>query len=485
MIKPIILSALLLTGNHLIAQRVLEPGLTDLEPEGIVNVISDIAISPDKRLLCLGGYYNRAYLFDVSEKGKIKPVWKNADLSGMQSGAMVQFSKDGRYIALKGFKTTTAKVRQVMFSKYPKAWQNDDQVGVLDAATGQMLLSVPDAFGISIAGNTAFVSCKDGFKWFSLPDGKEIRTEKVEDNENAAISPSGKYIVECWDADKDALKSVASVIRRKAELKNAYRAKKLLVIYKADDLSKPYAVSSDEIDVVTDIQFDPEEKFVYLQMQLGGEEHSNGATPYVFQRVHLATGEIDKSFGIKGNYCKISPNGKISSLFTKGTIATRKELRIQDPLNTENFSVFESKIKMFKPSTYLSPAAISGDGTIAYVYYEKQLFEWDYNLVKKYYKKSAGASEEDLAATADSLLDNYLTQGKLGADIKKYGITGDYIMDITITGPKGAVQTVFCESDEKTNIKMQNDLKDLIRKQVFDVGLPKDRRIKFRYTFQL
>lgn len=469
----------------MLAQRVLEPGLTDLEPEGIVNVISDIAISPDNQKLCLGGYYNRAYLFDVSERGKIKTVWKNSDLSGMQSGAMVQFSRDGRYITLKGFKTTTAKVRQVMFSKYPKAWQNDDQVGVLDAATGQMLLSVPDAFGISISGNTAFVSCKDGFKWYSLPDGKEIRHEKVEDNENAAISPGGQYIVLCWDADKDALKQVSSVIRRKAELKNAYRAKKLLVIYKAGDLSKPHAVSSDEIDVVTDIQFDAEEKYVYLQMQLGGEEHSTGATPYVFQRVNLATGEIDKKFGITGNYCKIGPNGKISSLFTKGTIATRKELRIQDPLHTEDFSVFESKIKMFKPSTYLSPAAISGNGSIAYVYYEKQLFEWDYNQVKKYYKKSAGASEEELAATADSLLDNYLTAGKLGADIKKYGISGDYIMDITITGPKGTVQTVFCESDEKTNIKMQNDLKDLIRKQVFDIGLPKDRRIKFRYTFQL
>ncbi len=467
------------------AQKVYEPGLTDLEPEGIVNVISDMAISPDNRLLCLAGYYNRAYLFDVSEKGKAKPVWKNTDLKGMQSGARVQFSSDGRYILLKGFKTTTAKVRQVMFSKYPKAWQNDDEVGVLDAATGQLLLTVPDAFGISIAGNTAFVSCKEGFKWFSLPEGKEIRAEKVEDNENAAISPGGQYIVECWDADKESLKQVASVIRRKAELKNAYRAKKLLVIYKADNLSKPHAVSSDEIDVVTDIQFDPEEKYVYLQMQLGGEEHSNEANPYVFQRVNLATGEIDKNFGIKGNYCKIGLNGKISSLFTKGAMATRKELRIQDPSNTEDYAVFETKLKMFKPSTHLTPAAFSSQSTTAYVYYEKQLFEWDYSLVKKYYKKSAGASEEDLAAMADSLLDQYISAGKLGQEIKKYGISGDYIMDITITGPKGAVQTVFCESDDKTNIKMQNDLKDLVRKQVFDLGLPKDRRIKFRYTFQL
>jgi hypothetical protein len=205
----------------------------------------------------------------------------------------------------------------------------------------------------------------------------------------------------------------------------------------------------------------------------------------VYQRVNLATGEIDKNFGIKGNYCKISGHGKVSSLFAGGLIGFRKQLRVQDPVNTEDFSVFETKFKMFKPSTYLSPAAMASNSSLAYVYYEKHLFEWDYNQVKKYYKKSAGASEEELAGMADSLLDNYLTQGKLAQDIKKYGITGDYIMDITITGPKGTVQTVFCESDDKTNIQMQNSLKDLVRKQVFDIGLPKDRRIKFRYTFQL
>jgi WD40 repeat protein len=467
------------------SQKVYEPGLTDLEPEGITNVITDIAISPDNKTICLAGYYNRAYLFDVSQPGKIKPIWKVTDVKGMTSGSIASFSKDGKYIIMKGFKTTTAKVRQVMFSKFPKAWQNSDDVCILDATTGATILNVSNAFAISVSGNTAFVSDKDGFKWYSLPDGKETKLMKVEDNENAAISPSGKYIVECWDADKESLKQIPSVIRRKAELKNAYRAKKLLVIYKTDNMNEPLAVSSDEIDVVTDIQFDEEEKFVYLQMQLGGEEHSNDPNMFVFQRVQLTTGKIDGSFGIKGNYCKISPTGKVSSIFAGGMLGQRKQLRVQDPANTNDYAVFESKIKLFKPSTYLNPAVLSGTPGIAYVYYEKQLFEWDYNKVKKYYKKAAGASEEELAEKADSLLDKSIEEGKLSKDIKKYGITGDYIMDITIVGPKGMVQTVFCESDDKTDIKMQNALKDLIRKQEFDVGLPKDRRLKFRYTFQL
>ena len=97
------------------------------------------------------------------------------------------------------------------------------------------------------------------------------------------------------------------------------------------------------------------------------------------------------------------------------------------------------------------------------------------------------ATDEELAVTADSLLDATLADAnsKLAKDIKKYSITGEYIMDITVVGPKGAVTTVFCESDEKTNIPMQNTLKDLIRKQLFDIGLPKEKKLKFRYTFQL
>ncbi|MBX7264265.1 MAG: hypothetical protein K1X46_09485, partial [Chitinophagaceae bacterium] len=74
---------------------------------------------------------------------------------------------------------------------------------------------------------------------------------------------------------------------------------------------------------------------------------------------------------------------------------------------------------------------------------------------------------------------------KISKEIKKKEISGNYIMDITITGPKGAVATIFCESDEKTNIPMQNALKDIIKKQEFDLNLPKNKRLKFRYTFQL
>lgn len=486
--KIVSLFILLLFVSRINAQTKIAAGLTDLEPEGITNVITDLTISPDNKFLLLTGVGGRIYLFDISEKGKAKPVWKNTSLNGLASGAISTFSQDGKYIMVRGMKTTVAKVRSVMFSKYPKSWQKDDDVCVLDATTGKLIFTTENAYAISISNNTAFVSDKDGFKFYSLPDGKQTKAVNAEDNEYAAISPSGKYIVESWDADKQTFKDVPSIVHRRSELKNAYRAKKILAIYETSNLEKPIAFSNDEIDVVTNMQFSPDEKFVYLQMQLAGQENSTTPNPFVFQKVNITTGEIDKSFGIKGNYCKMNfDNGKVSSLVAGGNIGFLKQVQIQDVNNTTDFASFETRYKLMKLSTLYSPAAIASNGTIAYVYFEKQLFEWDYSILKKYFKKAAFATDEELAVTADSLLDANLDNpdSKLYKEIKKSNITGNYIMDITITGPKGSVTTVFCESDEKTNIPMQNALKDIIRKFTFSIELPKNKKLKFRYTFQL
>jgi len=45
--------------------------------------------------------------------------------------------------------------------------------------------------------------------------------------------------------------------------------------------------------------------------------------------------------------------------------------------------------------------------------------------------------------------------------------------------------SLFAQSDEKTNINAQNQLKDLMMKYRFDVSVPKNERVKFTYTFNL
>ena len=483
--KRLFFAYLFLNIQVLDSQTNLESGLLDYEPEGITTVITDICLSPDGSKLFLAGISNRAYLYDISSEGRITPVWKNTNLGGVISGSLATYSKDGKYIALQGMRSTVAKIKNVMWSKYKKAWQMTDDMCVLDASTGNVLLKVKDAFAISISENLAFVSDQDGFKWYSLPDGKEIKALKMEDNEYAAISPNGKYIIESWDADKDAMKGVASVVRRKTELKNAYRAKKLIAIYSTNDLSKPIAISDDEVDVVTHMSFDENENYVYIQSQLGGEEDNNTANQYVFERIEIATGKIDRSFGVKGNFCKINSNGKVGSLYRDGHFGLKKQLRILDLSNSENYASFNTKFNLLRMNTLYSPVAFVPNSNAAYIYFDKHLYKWDYTVLKSYSSKVSELGQEEMIEKMNTSLDQSIESGDLKKDISKKGIVGDYIMDITVVGPKSAVQTIFCESDESTNIKMQNDLKEIIKKIKFDIEMPKDRRVKFRYTFHL
>jgi hypothetical protein len=75
-------------------------------------------------------------------------------------------------------------------------------------------------------------------------------------------------------------------------------------------------------------------------------------------------------------------------------------------------------------------------------------------------------------------------ESSLSKSIAKRNISGLYLMNITVQ-KSGEVVSIFAQSDDKTNIPMQNMLKDLILKYKFDVSVPKNERLKFTYTFNL
>jgi hypothetical protein len=327
--RLLLLILILILNTAVFAQKEYESGLIDLMPEGIVSIITDMAISPDGKKIALVGAYGRAYEFNISEKGKIKSGWKNGDITGTKMGAMISYTNDGKYLVLRGMKSTVIKVKTVTWSTKSSVWQGADDMGVLDAFTGKELLHITDGYFISVSGNTAFVSDKDGYKWYSLPDGKLTKQIDAADNECAAISPDGKYIVVSWDASKKMMQEVETVASRRSETKNACKAKKLVFIYNADDMTKPSKISSDEVDVVTNIDFDAAGKYAYLQIQLGGEENKTDMNVYAYERISLATGEIDRSFGMKGNFCKRTlDDSKVSNSFSAGTIGLLKDNRI-------------------------------------------------------------------------------------------------------------------------------------------------------------
>ncbi len=72
--------------------------------------------------------------------------------------------------------------------------------------------------------------------------------------------------------------------------------------------------------------------------------------------------------------------------------------------------------------------------------------------------------------------------GKLGEACAKKGITGTFVVDITIQG-KGQVLTVFMVSSSVEEIGMQNFLKNkLVEIEFENIKIPKKQRVKFRQS---
>jgi hypothetical protein len=486
MSKFFIIIALLSTAN-IQAQKTIEPGLIDLMPEGIVSSLTDLAINNNSTKILAAGFYGRIYEYDISENS-IKQTWKNNSINSLKSGATITYSHNEKYVIVKGLNSSIIKPKKISFSAHPSLWQGIDDMYILDAANGNELLHVSNAYCISVSNNTAFVSDEEGYKWYNLPEGKLTNSITADNNECAAISPSGKYIIVSWDADKQTFGKIETIVKRRKENKNARKAKKLVFIYSASNMQEPLYVSSDEVDVVTNIDFDEKNNFAYLQTQTGGIENRTDLNMFVYERISLTDGTIDRSFAVKGNFCKRNTsNTKISSQFAGGTLGLLKDNRIQS-YNTGSDSIlatFTTRYKLFNNATLYSPLVMHNTKNLAYLYYDKTLLQWDFETIKKYFKKGFGMGEAQIIEAAKNELDDYLEKGKLAEGIKKRGIVGNYIMDITLVGPKATVQTVFCESDEKTNIQMQNELKDIIRQLNFVVEIPKNQRVKFKYTFQL
>jgi len=66
--------------------------------------------------------------------------------------------------------------------------------------------------------------------------------------------------------------------------------------------------------------------------------------------------------------------------------------------------------------------------------------------------------------------------------IDEKNVTGVYVFDITIC-EKGQVLSVFVVSSNARDVKMQNQVKDLVKALEFNFKMPKGKSYKFQYTF--
>ena len=76
------------------------------------------------------------------------------------------------------------------------------------------------------------------------------------------------------------------------------------------------------------------------------------------------------------------------------------------------------------------------------------------------------------------------TEGELKAFSDKNGIKGKFVFDLTLVG-KGKVVTVFMVSSD-VEVKDQNLIKNKLAELQFpNIKIPKNERVKFRYTLTL
>lgn len=92
-------------------------------------------------------------------------------------------------------------------------------------------------------------------------------------------------------------------------------------------------------------------------------------------------------------------------------------------------------------------------------------------------------NEEEIITKAQAFLDQSIKSGDLKLKAAEFGISGQYILDITLH-KKGNVLTIFSPYEIKDEmIASQNRLKDILMKYEFPFKLPKNKRVKFRQTF--
>jgi hypothetical protein len=478
----------LMLSHRCFSQQVYKQGLIDLMPQGVTTSLTDLSVNNASTKLAGIGFYGKVYEFDISKPGVIGINWKANLANGFTNGGRIWYSSNNKYLLVQGMQSTMAATAKISFASKKSTWQGTSNVAVLDAANGNTIINVPDAYFVSIANEVAFISDKDGYKWYQLSSGKLLKEQAVSENECAAISPNGKYIVASWDAGRKTMAALESVNKRRTETKNATKSKKLLYIFDANNTNAPLYTSSDEVDVVTHIQFDTACKYAYLQVQATGVEQNTDMNNYVYQRVQLENGELDSAFSRKGNFYKQNLSSTITcGQYTSGTLGLLKQNRIQPSVsNTDTvIATFTTRYKLFNTSTLFVPMALHNSQPVAYAYYEKHLFEWNYQLVHNYFKKALNENDDVVIEKLKQELDDSFQNGWLAKQVIKYNIKGNYLFDITVVGPRALVQVIFCESDETTNISMQNQLKDCIKQQNFAVEIPKNQRIKFRYTINL
>lgn len=211
-----------------------------------------------------------------------------------------------------------------------------------------------------------------------------------------------------------------------------------------------------------------------------------------FQRIDMSSFKVDNNNFIYQTSEQLanSDYDMPASLFVygdnKGFFAGKREVVVADfnqPNSYLGRYTYEGRART--RNLYSTAFAIIDESNILVANGLKVAY-WNFKNLPNFTEYIEPTNENALLDVAINKLDNDLQspESSLSKTIAKKQIKGIYLFTLTLQ-KGGEVVSVFTQSDEKTNISMQNMLKDIILKYKFDVDVPKNERIKFTYTFNL
>lgn len=446
--------------------------------------IAGMALSPDQSLLAVAAVQGRFYLMDVRSQGSESLIWKRLDLSGFKYGARIRFTPDSKYVLLVEMKNFGSSFNPVKIKSRT--------ILILDVLTGSTVFSRSGVFGADLMpdGQTVVFTQGDQIQIMNFLSGSTLRSIPLNDAEAVGVSNSGLLIAASYDPDRRELKQLESVDRNRGELRNAAKAKRLIAFFDAATGNRLYQ-SDDETDIVFNIQFSSDDReAIYMTRGKGKEGNQKQLTTFGFFRMDASSGKKDPDFFYSsndffGDYALTPDKTYFAYSDNMGFFKWKKRFQIFD-YNRLNHRVaqFAYQGRIGSMNIFTPTFALRADRQVAYLSNGPSIIEWDYEKLPDHLTFVEKADPDETIDKASAVLEEEMRAGKLREFISKNAINGIFIFDITLH-KKGEVATIFAPGDEKTDIRAQNLLKDFVRQMRFDVKIPKDQRVKFRYTFDI
>lgn len=452
--------------------------------------------SPSSKYLFLSLAGGRFLLYDIG-KGRLnensKPLWKNFDSKGFAIGGDAEFSKDEKYILI--------SEQNAMYA-HDKVKIEPFRINVLDVSNGQLVYETEGVNSAQFLSDNAsiLIADDDGIVTYNFINKIKGEKRKIESCEIACLNHAGNILSVSYNADKEEFKKEEGAGLNRKELKNATKNKKLIRFYEYPSM-KDAGVISEEIDVVVRMQYTADDKYLLFFSRTKQAEHThvtllNGLDKMndlnQFQRIAMSNFRVDNANFIYqtseplANF-DITPS---SALFSyndnKGLFSGKREVYVV------NFAEQQVIIGKFtfqgrtKTRNLYQAALTFIDDSNLLVANGLKLTYWNFAELPEFIEFIEPVNENAILDKAIEQLDVDLQNpaSALSKSIAKRQIEGLFLLNITIQ-KSGEVVSIFAQSDDKTNIPMQNMLKDMILKYKFDVTVPKNERLKFTYTFIL